>query len=301
LASAIFPSDSPTENTDFSQHVWNSANGLAALCAHCTTVLPLSTSATLWTRPPEQRQFDYLEYQAKLPYHTSAILASALEAATTTWRRLLNFDQLSDVCDLMAIDGRKFAQLSSSLPLGMNKASDLLGEMNNSVVPLTPYSRSGRDQEPTSHRLPRMAHISMRGVRDVGLQRSGSTRQSCSAECRIASELLAERFKTDGTVLRSSAIYEPLYTKSPYPNIFSRTVLKNGTFDGKERPHSQAVSSVPTLTLLESSVQVGEFINAIVTQVGRLNWQKLKVDKDTHDHILNEFGDLSRPFLDQNF
>jgi len=68
-----------------------------------------------------------------------------------------------------------------------------------------------------------------------------------------------------------------------------------------ERPKDQSVVTVPSLTLLESSAGMAKFLNAIKEEVGRLNWQKLKVEKDNVDHVLNRLHELVEPFCTRDY
>lgn len=53
---------------------------------------------------------------------------------------------------------------------------------------------------------------------------------------------------------------------------------------------------MPTMTAMDSSTQSGRVVKALVEGVGRLNWQKLKIDRDSVDQVLNQLIDLSGPY-----
>lgn len=63
------------------------------------------------------RQLPLLNYQPQNHYHTSAILASAIDTVTLPWRSRRNKIDMSEVLNQLNLNGRKVAATAISLPL----------------------------------------------------------------------------------------------------------------------------------------------------------------------------------------
>lgn len=75
--------------------------------------------------------------QPDLPYHTSAIVASALDTVSLLYRLRSSLDRLSDLTLRLVQGGRVAGALSLRLPLTLSPASTLLDTLESWEGPLT--------------------------------------------------------------------------------------------------------------------------------------------------------------------
>uniref|UniRef100_A0ABM0MAX4 Protein misato homolog 1-like n=1 Tax=Saccoglossus kowalevskii TaxID=10224 RepID=A0ABM0MAX4_SACKO len=132
---AHFPNSTTIED---SQRVINSVLSYDGLCNHSSLCLPLCVSSTLWRQPGLATNFPNLIYDANLNYHSSAILAMALETATLPYRLENNCIQMSTITDALSTMGRKLSSLSVSLPVPLSTDSSL-AEMFKHYTDLSPW------------------------------------------------------------------------------------------------------------------------------------------------------------------
>lgn len=74
--------------------------------------------------------------QNDLDYHSSAILASAIDTFTLGYRSRLDCDSLKHVCTRLTPLGRKAVSASLQLPLGFKLKSNLLDYLQDAKLPL---------------------------------------------------------------------------------------------------------------------------------------------------------------------
>ncbi|OUC40958.1 adaptin region [Trichinella nativa] len=75
--------------------VWDSSQSLLTMLSESLSTLPLSLSTELWDKDSQFCQWNQLKYEPQSAYHTSAIIAAALETATIPWRCLNSGDSSS--------------------------------------------------------------------------------------------------------------------------------------------------------------------------------------------------------------
>lgn len=75
-------------------------------------------------------------FQNQLDYHSSAILASAIDTFTLGYRSRSDCDSMKTVCTKLTPLGRKAVSASIQLPLGFESKSNLLDFLQESKLPL---------------------------------------------------------------------------------------------------------------------------------------------------------------------
>lgn len=71
-----------------------------------------------------------------MDYHSSAILASAIDTFTLGCRSRVDCDSMSNMCKRLTPLGRKAVSASMQLPLGFESKSNLLDYLQNAKLPL---------------------------------------------------------------------------------------------------------------------------------------------------------------------
>ncbi|KZC11030.1 Protein misato like protein 1 [Dufourea novaeangliae] len=94
---------------------------------HSSLYSPLCCGQTGWSQSENPRMFEHLTYDPELKYHTSAILATALDVLTMRYRRKEYPNVvLTDLCADLNKLGRKAAATSLTLPFPMTPKMDLI-------------------------------------------------------------------------------------------------------------------------------------------------------------------------------
>lgn len=75
-------------------------------------------------------------FQNQLDYHSSAILASAIDTFSLGYRSRLDCDSIANLCTRMTPLGRRAVSASIQLPLGFESKSNLLDFLENVKIPL---------------------------------------------------------------------------------------------------------------------------------------------------------------------
>ncbi|XP_050178705.1 protein misato homolog 1 isoform X4 [Myiozetetes cayanensis] len=103
----------------------NTALGIVHLSQHSSLFCPLSLSGSLGIRPQPPVTFPYIKYDASLNYHSSAILAAALDTLTVPYRLWSSQGSMVHFADSLTFSGRKVVAAWASLPFPASPGSSL--------------------------------------------------------------------------------------------------------------------------------------------------------------------------------
>ncbi|KRT83091.1 hypothetical protein AMK59_4292, partial [Oryctes borbonicus] len=200
------------------------------LAEHSSLFAPLCTNKDGWRQPGIKREFNHVQYNDKLMYHTSAILASALDTFTLRYRLKASQYTLSDLCADLSLHNRKLAAASLCLPFSFNEGADLIECLDNWDGPLsksiTPNCSIGTDRM--------MQVITLRGIPEERLKkpfdRAGTQRDMPAYRCKNINEMLTFYMSctTFATATSVTNISKGLIPNKPYPNFFDNKVGVSG-------------------------------------------------------------------------
>ncbi|XP_038017766.1 protein misato homolog 1 [Motacilla alba alba] len=103
----------------------NTALGIAHLSRHSSLFCPLSLSGSLGLKPEPPVTFPYIKYNASLNYHSSAILAAALDTLTAPYRLCSSQGSMLHFADSLTFSGRKVVAARAALPFPALSGSSL--------------------------------------------------------------------------------------------------------------------------------------------------------------------------------
>lgn len=208
---------------------WQSIGELSSLYS------PIGCGQTGWPQSGDARIFDHLTYNSDLKYHTSAILATALDTLTMRYRRKEYPNVvLSDLCADLNKLGRKAAATSLTLPYPMTEKKDLIDVLDDFTgtlwTSLTPSCDIGMDKN--------MQSIVLRGIPEERLKRPipqankqmSKPAYRCSTVHEMMMLYLSSNCYASATYL--STIPSPLKIKTPYPKIFNNNLTELGNIMG---------------------------------------------------------------------
>ncbi|CAL7946551.1 unnamed protein product [Xylocopa violacea] len=238
---------------------------------HASLYSPLCCGETVWPQIGDPRAFNHLTYEPELKYHSSALLATALDTLTIRYRRKEYPNVvLSDLCADLNKLGRKAAATSLTLPFPMTAKTDLidvLDEFEGTLwTCLTPNCEIPMDKN--------MQSIVLRGIPEERLKRpiSHAMKQmskpayKCSTVHEMMTLYLACTCHASATYLAN--ISSPLNIKPPYPKIFNNTVTETG--DIIRWPVGTDVKSVPVMAGLHSGNSISTMYESLHDQLSRI-------------------------------
>jgi len=237
-----------------------------------------------WTAPmvaPSTRRMPYLEYRPELPYHSSAVLAAALDTITLPWRRKRDRLPLYEVTGHLAAHGRTVASVAAALPLELGHSDTLatwLTEGKLQLCGLTPGVAD--DSEVWS------GCAVLRGVDDTS---SGAS----------VGDPWSDLMTRAGSQQLTSRLRDPLLTVAPFPALFSPAVDPHGLIR-QQPPRAEGVRSVPVAAVLESGRGVGDSLASLLATCARFNVSKFHrfaaagLEPDDFAEVLERLDDLQR-------
>ncbi|KAG8171034.1 hypothetical protein JTE90_005176 [Oedothorax gibbosus] len=109
--------DTPIDDTKVQMHrLYAALNSMNSMNSYSTFFSPLSFSNDIVKLSQPFISFPHLQYDRNLMYHTSAVLAAAIETLTSAYRlRSMKFS-MWDITSAMSTYGRKLVSSSTSLP-----------------------------------------------------------------------------------------------------------------------------------------------------------------------------------------
>ncbi|XP_064474447.1 protein misato homolog 1-like [Ornithodoros turicata] len=251
---------------------------------------PLSVSESQFE--PKLRPFPHLTFQENLPYHTSAILAAALD---NMWSGLkLKNDPLSipELIGQLTGYGRKALALGSAFPMGL-AAEQYVADWKEgcSVSPLTPGV-------PARIKPSDRSSVSFAVIR--GLPGDMISRVPAHIEARQEALFkFVDRHCHDGLMLMRG-VQNPSRTHSPFPSIFGSAVSSEGLILPSGTVRSKpGVDQVPSLTTLSCNESAGSPLHEAIAAGSKLRLSKLHrcvltgTETDSFNEALNRVQELA--------
>ncbi|XP_064898988.1 protein misato homolog 1 isoform X1 [Columba livia] len=117
LSWGLTPLAGPADHGKNVCRLLNAALGTAHLARHSSLLCPLSLRGTLGIKPQPPVRFPYIDYDASLDYHSSAILAAALDALTVPFRLRAAPASMGHLAESLHFCGRKVEPPKPPRPL----------------------------------------------------------------------------------------------------------------------------------------------------------------------------------------
>lgn len=246
--------------------------------------IPISTSH--WRKD----SFKHLNYQMK-PYHTSAIISSAIDTSTLLLRRkntLFDMKQMEN--DMNITPSHKISSLCTSMPFPMTKDKtffDILSSLepihqSKILVPLTPgVTKNEKSSYPYSH------SATLRGVTFTQLfpkkERFSEkfNDQNEYAQCKSHHDMFEiYTEKTKSYHQESNLFSQGSPCPLSYPDFFKKDVFEDGTFENQQERKGK-VLSYPQLTHLQSSKELKPFLSDNLEVMKKFDY------KGRHEYNIN--------------
>ncbi|KAJ6656927.1 hypothetical protein lerEdw1_002928 [Lerista edwardsae] len=285
----------------------NTVLGLVHLSSHSSLACPLSLNGSLGLRLEPPVAFPYLQYTPSLDYHTSAILATALDAVTTPYRLQTSAFSMTQLAESLNFSGRKVAAAVAAVPFpvlpGQALPDALWGQQPG--PPWRPLSACGEQGDSRCF----AQSVVLRGIRK-GQQTSnlppGTEPKSVLHMCETGQEVLARYLHTASPRTLSTAhlLQGPCKLLPPYPQYFSPLLSKHGHLLEKPSRASAAVESLPVFAALQSSAVLHRALSGCyreLRQVDIRRWASFfaaGVEPDDFQEALQELRTLAGCYQD---
>ncbi|XP_030793006.1 protein misato homolog 1 isoform X3 [Rhinopithecus roxellana] len=244
----------------------NTAFGLMHLTTHSSLVCPLSLGGSLGLRPEPPVNFPYLHYDATLPFHCSAILATALDTVTVPYRLCSSPVSMVHLADMLSFCGKKVVTAGATIPFPLAPGQSLPDSLMQfgGATPWTPLSACG---EPSGTRCFAQSVV-LRGI---------------DRACHTSS---------------SHLLLTPCRVAPPYPHLFSSCSPQGMALDGS--PKGAAVETIPVFGALCSSSSLHQTLEALARDLTKLDlrrWASFMdagVEHDDVAELLQELQSLAQ-------
>ncbi|KAF5292293.1 hypothetical protein FQA39_LY03327 [Lamprigera yunnana] len=241
-----------------------------SLNEHSSLFVPISTGTSGWRCPTPKRTFNHVSFNQNLHYHTSAILAAALDTITIKHRLRSSQYCLKDLSADFNIYGRKMAAASMCLPFPIHEGCDFIDCLDNWEGPLTrnitPNCSLGTDKL--------VQLFTIRGIPEDRLKRplSESHLQYTmpAYQCNSISEMLSFYLSCNYFFCLSNVVstQKGISVKTPFPSIFGKPLNCDGNISEGER--YCPIDQVPILAGIQSGSTIGRTIESLYLEVKKV-------------------------------
>lgn len=261
-------------------HLMNYALGTINMANHSSFFCPLTLRGGLGRRPTPPTSFPLLNYDPTLWYHSSSLLALALDSLTVPYRLRDNSATMCQMAEALAVSGRKVVAAYGAIPFPMmhgGSLPDALGRCGDGL-PWKPLSAcpEGGDGRCFSQSVTLKG---LEGQRMVSSLPPGAQPPSALHSLPSGEDVLLAYIRSlyPSTPLAVQLVSSPSKLTPPFPQIFSQSLNQQGLLLNQAPPPGTlcpGVWSVPVLTSLQSSPALGPWLSQLQRSASSLDPRK---------------------------
>jgi len=281
----------------------NSVLSLSESAGFSSLVAPLSLAADTFVLPGRHRRLPHLDYDPELAYHTSAVLASALDTLTLAWRDKRSPVQMAEVAAGLASNGRKVAAAAVALPFGLGEGEHLVDFLKDERIELVSLTPSCSEVNTGVF----MQAVTLRGIpsdllRPADFRLSQRYSGHPYLRCETVQEALALSLSRSFPSVVSGAVTSKatLPTGAPFPHVFKREVSVAGQISSsQQRKEGKGVERVAALAAWQSSKGAGEHCSSLEKRAAKVNLNKFHrfmeagLEEDDYKECLETLAELA--------
>ncbi|KAM3910419.1 LOW QUALITY PROTEIN: protein misato homolog 1-like [Leptodactylus fuscus] len=278
----------------------NCVLALGPLSSHSSFFCPLSVSSSLGRRAGPPTVFPHLLYDAAAQYHSSTVLALALNTLTVPYRTSSSGLSMVDFAEALTFGGRKMLAASCSVPFPLASAMSLpdalLPHLSStpwcSVSPC-PSTTAVFSQSVVLRGVPEAQQIS-----DLP---AGMRPPSCLHTCESGVEVL-QRYVGGlypRTLSMAHLLRAPCTLGPSFPQFFSPYVTKDGFTAAEAQAELPVVGQVPVLAALQTSSTLQQMLRRVCDEVSApdvrrwLNFATAAVEQDDFREAVDDVRSLA--------
>ncbi|KAM9737325.1 protein misato homolog 1 [Menidia menidia] len=256
----------------------NGALGALHMSGHSTMFCPLTLGGGLGRTGSRRAgsgrtgpDFPLLRYDPALWYHSSSVLALALDALTAPYRLRTNGVPMWQLADSLAVSGRKVVAAYGALPFPMMLGGSLPDALSacDGALPWRPLSACPEASGSGRRCFGQWATLrGLEGQRLVSCLPAG-VQPTTPLHGLDSGEDVLESFLSSfypSSPLAVQLVAAPSRLTPPFPQIFSPSLGADGFLHSDPPPAGSevpSVSSVPVLTSLQSGPAVGSWLSEL--------------------------------------
>uniref|UniRef100_UPI0037E83AAA protein misato homolog 1 isoform X2 n=1 Tax=Semicossyphus pulcher TaxID=241346 RepID=UPI0037E83AAA len=310
LAPVSHPNSTPMKDL---YHMLNCMLGTVNLANHSSFFCPLTLRGGFGRRPSSPTAFPLLTYDPSLWFHSSAVLALALDALTLPYRLRNNSIPMWQVADTLAVSGRKVVAAYGAVPFPMMHGSslpDALSACTDSLPwkPLSACSESG-----DGRCYGQWATLKgFEGQRLISSLAPGIKPPTHLHSLNSGEDILTSYIRSfyPTTPLALQLVSSPSKLTAPFPQIFSQSVGAQGFLQCQPSPpgsRAPAVSSAPVMTSLQSSPALGLWLSELHRGISSFDIRRVAPsflsqgpEMADYEETLEQLRQLSRCYRDDS-
>nr|XP_020497889.1 protein misato homolog 1 isoform X1 [Labrus bergylta] len=266
LAPVSHPNSTPMKDL---YHMLNCTLGTIQLANHSSFFCPLTLRGGLGRRPSSPMEFPHLNYDPSLWFHSSAVLALALDALTLPYRLRNDSVPMWQLADSLAVSGRKVVAAYGAIPFPMMHGGSLPDALSacTDSLPWRPLSSCPEPGDGQCYGQ----WATLRGFESQRLISSlapGDKPPTPLHSLHSGEDVLASYIRSfyPTAPLALQMVSSPSKLTPPFPQMFSQSVGAQGFLQSRlPHPGSPApvVSSAPVMTSLQSGTAVGQWLSEL--------------------------------------
>ncbi|XP_046714871.1 protein misato homolog 1 isoform X1 [Silurus meridionalis] len=246
-------------------HMMNCVLGMVHMANHSSLFCPLTLRGGLGRCPAPPMSFPLLSYDPSLWYHSSSVLALALDAMTAPYRLRYNSVPMWQLADAFNYSGRKVVCAYGSVPFPMMQGSSLPDALTACADTLPWKPLSGCPERANGRCFGQSVTLrGLEGQSQVSSLAPGTEPSSILHSAQSGEDVLGTYLTTHypSTPLAIQLLSSPSKVTPPFPQIFnpildSQGFLQNQTSSTVASP---PVLSLPVLSSLQSSSSISHFL-----------------------------------------
>ncbi|XP_059205417.1 protein misato homolog 1 isoform X2 [Centropristis striata] len=278
LAPVSHPDSTPMKDV---YHMLNCILGTVHMASHSSFFCPLTLRGGFGRRPSPATMFPHLNYDPSLWYHSSSVLALALDALTLPYRLRNNSVPMWQVADTLTVSGRKVVAAYGAVPLPMMHGSSLPDALSACADAL-PWKPLSACSEPGDGRCYGQ-WATLKGYEGQRLTSSlapGTQPPTPLHSLHSGEDVLASYISSfyPTAPLALQLVSTPSKLTPPFPQIFSQSLCAQGFLQSEPPPPDSpapVVSSVPVMTSLQSGPALGPWLSEMHRGVSTLDIRRV--------------------------
>ncbi|KAI6072921.1 Protein misato-like protein 1 isoform X2 [Aix galericulata] len=254
----------------------NTVLGIVHLSSHSSLFCPMSLNGSLGLKPQPPITFPYINYDASLNYHSSAILAAALDNLTVPYRLCSSRGSMMHLAETLNFSGRKVAAAWASVPFPVVYGHSLPDVLHAYQQDLPWKLLSSCREQNISCCFAQS--VVLRGISKEGHSSCPGKQPTSPLHAFETAEQILQQYSHavfPGAFSTFHVLEQPCMTRPPYPHFFSPLLTRQGFLLDKPSCYSAAaVESIPVLTSLQSSSVLHTLLYSLYKDVQKLNIQR---------------------------
>ncbi|XP_051247475.1 protein misato homolog 1 isoform X2 [Dicentrarchus labrax] len=310
LAPVSHPDSTPMKNLF---HQLNCTLGTVHLANNSSFFCPLTLRGGLGRRPSSPTAFPHLNYDPSLWYHSSSVLALALDALTSPYRLRNNSVPMWQVADTLAVSGRKVVAAYGAVPFPMMHDSSLPDALSacTDALPWKPLSACSEAGDGKCYS--QLATLKgFEGQKLISSLAPGTKPSTPLHSLHSGEDVLASYIRSfyPTAPLALQLVSTPSKLTPPFPQIFSQSLGAQGFLQSQPlSPGSPApvVSSVPVMTSLQSAPVLGRWLSELHRGVSTFDIRRMAPsflsqgpEMADYEEALEELRHLARCYRDDS-